>query len=190
MISGMLEMEDFLKRFHDLGVQPDKNLPDPYAFTNVRAGTIVALLSIGTLLGALLSAPVADTFGRKICIIFWNIVFIVGMIVQIATETAWYQIAIGRLVAGLGVGGLSVLTPMYMSETAPRQIRGSMVASYQLAITFGILIRLAFKRIDSEACHGSLLIEISATSSTLAPRPSYLLRHGGSQSALVSSGRC
>ncbi|KAF1820323.1 general substrate transporter [Dissoconium aciculare CBS 342.82] len=140
MISGMLEMEDFLKRFHDLGVQPDKNLADPYAFSNVRAGTIVALLSIGTLLGALLSAPVADTFGRKICIIFWNIVFIVGMIVQIATETAWYQIAIGRLVAGLGVGGLSVLTPMYMSETAPRQIRGSMVASYQLAITFGILI--------------------------------------------------
>jgi SP family sugar:H+ symporter-like MFS transporter len=98
------------------------------------------LLSIGTLLGALLSAPVADTFGRKVCIVFWNIVFIIGVIIQIATETAWYQIAIGRLIAGFGVGGLSVLTPMYMSETAPRQIRGTMVSSYQLNITFGILI--------------------------------------------------
>jgi sugar porter (SP) family MFS transporter len=139
-ISGFLEMPDFLERFHDLGDQPNKDLPNPYAFSNVRAGTIVALLSIGTLLGALLSAPVADTFGRKVCIIFWNIVFIVGVIIQIATETAWYQIAIGRLIAGLGVGGLSVLTPMYMSETAPRQIRGTMVSSYQLNITFGILV--------------------------------------------------
>jgi SP family sugar:H+ symporter-like MFS transporter len=133
-------MPDFLERFHDLGDQPNKNLPNPYAFSNVRAGTIVALLSIGTLLGALLSAPVADTFGRKVCIVFWNIVFIIGVIIQIATETAWYQIAIGRLIAGFGVGGLSVLTPMYMSETAPRQIRGTMVSSYQLNITFGILI--------------------------------------------------
>lgn len=86
-----------------------------------------------------------------------NLVFIVGVIVsvqvgrydisaaylcqvQIATEQHWYQIAIGRWVAGLGVGGLSILTPMYQSETAPRQIRGALVSMYQLFITLGIFL--------------------------------------------------
>lgn len=47
---------------------------------------------------------------------------------------------IGRLVAGLGVGNLSVGVPMFQSESSPREIRGAVVASYQLMITFGILI--------------------------------------------------
>ncbi|OAG07169.1 general substrate transporter [Paraphaeosphaeria sporulosa] len=133
-ISGFLEMPDFLDRFSDT---TDPQTGDP-AFTHGRSGTIVGLLSIGTLIGALIAAPVADKFGRKYSICFWNIIFCVGVIVQVATTTTWYQIAIGRWVAGLGVGGLSVLTPMYQSETAPRYVRGALVSCYQLFITLGI----------------------------------------------------
>jgi SP family sugar:H+ symporter-like MFS transporter len=97
-------------------------------------------LSIGTLIGALIAAPVSDKFGRKYSIVFWNLIFCVGVIVQITTITKWYQIAIGRWVAGLGVGGLSVLTPMYQSETAPRYVRGALVSCYQLFITLGIFV--------------------------------------------------
>lgn len=43
----------------------------------------------------------------------------------------------GRFVAGLGVGNLSVGVPMYQSECCPKEIRGAVVASYQLMITFG-----------------------------------------------------
>lgn len=132
-ISGFLEMDNFLSRF---GNEPG----NPAAFSNVRSGTIVGLLSIGTLIGALCSAPIADIFGRRVCIVVWNIVFCIGVIVQITTENKWYQIAIGRWVAGLGVGGLSVLTPMYQSETAPRQLRGALVSTYQLFITLGIFV--------------------------------------------------
>lgn len=57
-----------------------------------------------------------------------------------ASSDKWYQVALGRWVAGLGVGGLSVLTPMYQSETAPRHIRGAMVGCYQLFITLGIFV--------------------------------------------------
>lgn len=46
----------------------------------------------------------------------------------------------GRTIAGLGVGALSMLIPMYNAELAPPGIRGSLVALQQLAITFGILI--------------------------------------------------
>lgn len=46
----------------------------------------------------------------------------------------------GRFVAGLGIGIISVGVPMFQSECSPREIRGAVVASYQLMITFGILI--------------------------------------------------
>jgi MFS transporter, SP family, sugar:H+ symporter len=89
------------------------NEPGP-AFSNLRSGTIVALLSIGTLIGAIVAAPIADAIGRKYSIVFWNIVFCIGMIVQIATVNTWYQIAIGRWVAGLGVGGLRYLLIIFL----------------------------------------------------------------------------
>ncbi|KAH0019679.1 general substrate transporter, partial [Aureobasidium melanogenum] len=128
-ISGFLEMNDFKNRFGENG-----------AFSPSREGTIVGLLSIGTLLGAIIAAPIADRLGRRMCILIGNIVFWIGMIVQMTSTHHWYQVAIGRWVAGLGVGALSVLTPMYMSETAPKNIRGSMVSCYQLFITLGILV--------------------------------------------------
>lgn len=126
-ISGFLAMNDFVDKFGTNG-----------SFSNVRSGTIVGLLSIGTLIGALCSAPIADVFGRRICIVVWNLVFMLGVIVQITATSTWYQLALGRWVAGLGVGGLSVLTPLYQSETAPRQVRGALVSCYQLFITCGI----------------------------------------------------
>ncbi|KAF2766374.1 hypothetical protein EJ03DRAFT_330105 [Teratosphaeria nubilosa] len=143
-ISGFLEMPDFIDRFGSNG-----------AFTNARSGSITGLLSIGSLLGALLSAPIADIFGRKICVIVWNVVFVCGVIIQIASVTSWVQLMMGRWLAGFGVGGLSVLTPMYQSETAPRQIRGALVSCYQLSITFGIFladaINLGTHTIDGSA---------------------------------------
>lgn len=128
-ISGFLEMDDFLDRFGQDG-----------AFSDVRSGTIVGLLSIGTLIGCVIAAPVANIFGRRIGIIYGNVLFWIGVIIQISATHTWYQVALGRWVAGLGVGALSVMTPMYMSETAPRQIRGSMVSCYQLFITLGIFV--------------------------------------------------
>jgi len=133
-ISGFLEMQNFLENFGE------EQSNGSYAFSNVRSGLIVALLSVGTLLGALAAAPIADRVGRKYSITFWCIIFIVGVIVQITSTTNWVQIALGRWTAGWGVGGLSVLTPMYMSEISPRQVRGALVSCYQLFITLGIFI--------------------------------------------------
>jgi SP family sugar:H+ symporter-like MFS transporter len=71
-------------------------------------------------------------------------IFIVGVIVQITARHVWQQLALGRLVSGLAVGALSVAVPMYQAETAPAQIRGSLTATYQLFITFGILVACKF----------------------------------------------
>jgi MFS transporter, SP family, sugar:H+ symporter len=137
-ISGFQEMPDFLERFGEL--QPD----DTYAFSNVRSGPIVGLLSIGTLIGALAAAPIADSIGRRPSISIWAAVTSVGFIIQVASENAWEQFMIGRLVAGFGVGGLSLIVPMFQSESAPHWIRGSLVCAYQLFITFGIFLAACF----------------------------------------------
>ncbi|CAO2652095.1 Nn.00g003780.m01.CDS01 [Neocucurbitaria sp. VM-36] len=137
-ISGFLEMKDFLSRFGQIDSE------GVHYFSNVRSGLIVALLSIGTLFGALVAAPIADKVGRKKSIIFWCGIFSVGIIVQISATYKWYQIMMGRFVAGLGVGALSLLVPMYQAETAPRHIRGALVSTYQLMITFGIFLAAVF----------------------------------------------
>ena len=67
-------MPDFLNKFAD---QTDPETGGR-AFSNWKSGLIVALLSIGTLMGALIAAPIADKFGRKYSIVFWNIIFCIG----------------------------------------------------------------------------------------------------------------
>lgn len=122
-------MDDFLDRFGQNG-QVDA----------ARQGTIVGLLSIGSLIGCLFTAPLADKIGRKWTIFSFSIVYMVGVIIEIASSTSWVQFAIGRLVAGFGVGALSTSVPMYQSETIPKNIRRVVVAGYQLAITTGMWI--------------------------------------------------
>ncbi|KAH9908917.1 general substrate transporter [Xylariomycetidae sp. FL2044] len=137
-ISGFLEMPDFVQKFGER--QPDGS----YAFGNVRSGLIVGLLSIGTLVGALIAAPVADKIGRRRSICLWCIVVSVGFLIQVTASYSWEQIMIGRLVAGFGVGALSLLVPMYQAETAPPWIRGALVCTYQLFITLGIFLAACF----------------------------------------------
>jgi SP family sugar:H+ symporter-like MFS transporter len=62
----------------------------------------------------------------------------VGIVIEISSQQAWYQFAIGRLVTGVSIGALSVVVPMYQSESSPAIIRGVLVSTYQLFITFGI----------------------------------------------------
>lgn len=81
----------------------------------------------------------SDWWGRKRSIAFGVALFIVGNTVLISAMSSWIHVMMGRFVAGLGIGNLSVGVPMFQSESSPREIRGAVVASYQLMITIGIL---------------------------------------------------
>jgi MFS family permease len=106
--------------------------------TSLSAGEdslIVSILSAGTFIGALLAAPTADKLGRKYGLMASAaIVFNLGVILQTASTSQPLFIA-GRFFAGLGVGLISAIVPLYQSETAPKWIRGTIVGAYQWAIT-------------------------------------------------------
>ncbi|POY75737.1 hypothetical protein BMF94_1147 [Rhodotorula taiwanensis] len=136
-IADFQEMDDFKLRFAQCGTPGDVAT---CAFSNVRTGLIVGMLSIGTLFGALFGASIADRLGRRKAIMIDCTVLCIGIVIQAASVSAWYQFMIGRLVAGLGVGALSAVVPLYQSEIAPKEIRGTLVCTYQLMITFGILV--------------------------------------------------
>ncbi|TIB75584.1 hypothetical protein E3Q23_02346 [Wallemia mellicola] len=117
---------------------------EEYEFTKVREGLIVALLSIGTMFGSLFGAPFADMMGRKMAMSIDCLVFSIGIIVQITSEHVWQQFAVGRLIAGLGIGALSAIIPIYVSECVVAAFRGTAVACYQLMVTLGILLAYVF----------------------------------------------
>lgn len=77
----------------------------------------------------MIAGPLANKLGRKFSVPIWCVVFILGVVIQMAVGPGqWLGIVMGRWVAGLGVGGLSVLVPLYMTETAPVKVRGAVVS--------------------------------------------------------------
>lgn len=100
---------------------------------------LTSILSVGEFFGAIMAGDIADYFGRRVCIIAGCLVFIVGGILQTASTSLGLMVA-GRLVAGFGIGFISAIIILYLSEIAPRKVRGAIVSGYQFNITIGILL--------------------------------------------------
>lgn len=130
-ISGILAMDYWVREFAE---------DESGEITASEESLIVSILSLGTFIGALLAAPVADRLGRRIGLIFSaGFVFNLGVILQtISTEQDMF--IAGRFFAGMGVGLVSAMVPLYQSETSPKWIRGTIVGAYQLAITIGLFL--------------------------------------------------
>lgn len=133
-ISGILAMDYWIKEFATNFDDKGK----PY-ITASQSSLIVSILSAGTFMGALTAAPFGDLLGRRWGLIASCGVFSVGVAFQVAA-TATALFAVGRFIAGYGVGLVSALVPLYQSESAPKWIRGAIVGAYQLAITIGLFI--------------------------------------------------
>ncbi|GAA5911238.1 hypothetical protein JCM6882_004072 [Rhodosporidiobolus microsporus] len=133
-ISGALVMEDFEARFGVM--QADGS----YALGATRESLIVSFLSIGTFLGSLLQSYTTDKLGRKWSICLWSAIFTVGGVIQTACFYSIWQLLIGRLVAGLGVGALSALVTLFAGEVAPKHLRGPLLTMYTVMNTCGIFL--------------------------------------------------
>ena len=100
---------------------------------------IVAVLLLGAMVGALISAYLADRLGRKWTKVVSGSVYVVGALGCAFSATAPMLIGF-RFLLGLSVGTASFVAPLYISEVAPPRVRGGLVSFNQLAITSGILL--------------------------------------------------
>ncbi|KFY27005.1 hypothetical protein V493_03744 [Pseudogymnoascus sp. VKM F-4281 (FW-2241)] len=141
-ISGVLGMDYFIHEF--------ENLPYPapgateaerkyFAVSSSNNSLIVSILSAGTFFGAIIAGDLADWIGRRTTILLGCLVFSVGVILQTASTT-FALLAVGRIIAGFGVGFVSAIIVLYMSEIAPKKIRGTIVAGYQFCVTLGLMV--------------------------------------------------
>ena len=92
----------------------------------------------GAIVGAGGSGPLSDRIGRRRLVLFIALVFIVGSLV-LAFSTNIVMLVIGRAIVGLAVGGSMSTVPVYLTEMAPTELRGSLGSLNQLMITIGIL---------------------------------------------------
>ncbi|KAF8637574.1 hypothetical protein AX17_002643 [Amanita inopinata Kibby_2008] len=195
VISGIIQMDDWLRTFGHLSPAD----PKIYVISSSQQSLVVSILSAGTFFGALFGAPVADLVGRKWGIVLACGIFAIGIIMQTAS-TAIPLFVVGRVFAGLGVGLVSCLAPMYQSECSPKWIRGAVVSLYQWAITIGLLIAAVINNATkSRPNHSSYRIPIAiqfiwaivlAGGMTLLPEsPRWLIKRGRDADAATSMSR-
>jgi sugar porter (SP) family MFS transporter len=110
-----------------------------FALGSLAAGMVVGAVPIGAVGGAWFASRGADRYGRRKLILISSAIFIVGAIGSAVAQEAGLLIA-SRVVIGLGIGVASAVAPVYISEVAPANMRGSLVTFFQLAVTVGILV--------------------------------------------------
>jgi len=114
-------------------------LQQQFGLTAYWEGFATGSLALGAIAGCLVAGNVADRFGRKKGLLVAAALFFISSLCMASSTNKDVFIA-SRFLAGIGVGMASMLSPMYIAEIAPAEVRGRMVAINQLTIVTGILI--------------------------------------------------
>jgi len=109
-----------------------------FALDAVMEGWFVSSALVGCIAGVSFAGELSDRIGRKKALIAAGLLFSVSAIGS-AISASQTELIIYRIVGGVGVGIASMLSPLYISEVSPANVRGRMVVLYQLAIAVGIL---------------------------------------------------
>lgn len=124
---------------------------DDIPLNSFTEGLVVSSMLVGAIFGSGASGPMSDRLGRRRVVFIIAIIYIVGALI-LALAPSMPILVLGRLVIGLAVGGSTAIVPVYLSEMAPTEQRGSLSSLNQLMITIGILssylINYAFTPIE------------------------------------------
>ena len=112
------------------------------AFANlyVQDRYFLSLGSLGAAIGALISGPIVDKWGRRPIVIFADILYLVGGAALSLYSFDWWLVYVGRVCIGLAIGVTSMNVPIYISEVVPNEVRGRFVAWYTFAVVLGQLV--------------------------------------------------
>jgi sugar porter (SP) family MFS transporter len=114
-------------------------LKHDFALDARMQGVATSAVLVGATLGAACAGAVSDMFGRRRVILVVALLFVLGALGS-AVAPSLPVLLLGRAVVGVAIGIASMLTPLYLSEIAPKERRGGIVSLNQFCITFGILV--------------------------------------------------
>jgi MFS transporter, SP family, arabinose:H+ symporter len=114
-------------------------LTNTYRLSHAALGLTVASALWGTILGALFAGIPGDRYGRRDSLRAMAVLYVISAL-GCAFAWDWYSLVFFRLIGGLGIGGSSVLGPMYIAEIAPAKWRGRLVGFFQFNVVAGILL--------------------------------------------------
>jgi MFS transporter, SP family, arabinose:H+ symporter len=110
-----------------------------FALSDISLGIAFSSLLFGCVVGSILAGKLTDHYGRRRMLLWVALLFATSSVATaLAPNFAFFVTA--RLLGGLAVGGVSLLSPMYVAEVSPASIRGRMGTFYQLSIVIGILV--------------------------------------------------
>ena len=131
VVSVILVMEQFLSEF--------PRVSETAGGAGFWKGLMTAMIELGALIGAMNQGWIADKISRKYSIMVAVVIFLVGSILQTAAH-GYAMLVVARLIGGVGIGMLSMVIPLYISEISPPEIRGTLLVLEELAIVSGIVI--------------------------------------------------
>lgn len=102
-------------------------------------GWYVGCALVGSIAGVAAAGWLSDRFGRKPTMLFSSVLFSVSAI-GCAFCVGFTDLVVYRIIGGVGIGIVSIVSPVYISEISPERMRGAMVGLYQLAITMGFVL--------------------------------------------------
>ena len=110
-----------------------------FQLTDMKEGWYVGCALIGSICGVLVAGSLSDYLGRKLTMLISAALFSISAI-GCAVCGSFDGLVAYRIVGGVGIGIVSIVSPIYISEVSPAKIRGTLVSLYQLAVTVGFLL--------------------------------------------------
>jgi sugar porter (SP) family MFS transporter len=131
-IGGEIVLPSFLSHFYLTNLSP-------HDLASARSWSVTAWI-VGALFGVPMGMPVCSRLGRRLCLQFAAVLYVIGAVAQVFSAGNLGLFQLGRLINGMGVGVGTLVSPIYISEISPASERGMLMSGYQVFLQSGALV--------------------------------------------------
>ncbi|KAF9019792.1 general substrate transporter [Hymenopellis radicata] len=136
---GVVNNSYFQKHF---GMIKEDGTADKHRVNEVSSN-VVSVLQAGAFFGALGSTAISPRLGRRYTLLGFALIFSVGAILTTVAESPSNGLALiyaGRVISGVGIGGISAVAPAFVSECCPKEVRGRITGMFQIMVAIGVML--------------------------------------------------